>query len=88
MTDGAQAKCVQLVLKYKPDALKIGPFCPTNLDETGGIWDWDGDKPGLCRLNRALFEMLSAMGYTFYDTNGKICISDPPQAARPQPIPA
>jgi YHYH protein len=82
LTNGEAEKCVQLVLKYKPDKLNIGPFCPTTLDETGGIWDWDGDKPGVYRLNRSFFEMLNGMGYTFYDAAGKVYITDP-AAGRP-----
>jgi YHYH protein len=82
LTNGEPAKCVQLVVKHKPDTLNIGPFCPATLDETGGIWDWDGDKPGVYRLNRSFFEMLNGMGYTFYDTSGKVYITDP-AAGRP-----
>lgn len=77
LTTGVAAKCTELVVKYKPDYLAIGPFCPGTLDETGGIWSWDGDKPGLYRLNRAFFEMLNGMGYKFYDDDGKVHISDP-----------
>jgi YHYH protein len=82
LTNGETAKCVQLVVKYKPDNLNIGPFCPTTFNETGGIWDWDGDKPGVYRLNRAFFEMLRSMGYTFYDSSGKVYVADP-AAGRP-----
>ena len=82
LTTGEAAKCVSLVVKYKPDNLAIGPFCPATLDETGGIWNWDGDKPGLYRLNRAFFEMLNAMGYKFFDADSKVHISDP-GAGRP-----
>jgi YHYH protein len=77
LANGEGAKCVQLVVKYKPDTLNIGPFCPTTLSETGGVWDWDGDKPGVYRLNRTFFEMLNGMGYTFYDADGKVYIADP-----------
>jgi YHYH protein len=77
LTTGEAAKCIQLVVKYKPDNLAIGPFCPATLDETGGFWNWDGDKPGLYRLNRAFFEMLNGMGYKFYENDGKLHVSDP-----------
>jgi hypothetical protein len=82
LTTGAAAKCTELVVKYKPDSLAIGPFCPTTLNETGGIWSWDGEKPGLYRLNRAFFEMLNGLGFKFYGDDGKIHISDP-GAGRP-----
>lgn len=82
LTSGEPAKCVKLVVKYKLDNLAIGPFCPPTLDETGGIWSWDGEKPGLYRLNRAFFEMLKGVGYVFYGEDGKIHIADP-GAGRP-----
>jgi YHYH protein len=82
LVTGEAAKCAQLVLKHKPDTLTIGPFCPSTLEEAGGIWDWDGDKPGVYRLNRAFFEMLNGMGYKFYDADGKVHIADP-GAGRP-----
>jgi YHYH protein len=77
LSTGAAAKCAEIAVKYKPDSLEIGPFCPATLNDTGGIWNWDGDKPGLYRLNRAFFEMLKGMGYTFYDDDEKVHISDP-----------
>jgi hypothetical protein len=82
LATGAAVKCTQLVVKYKPNNLEIGPFCPATLDDAGGIWSWDGEKPGLYRLNRAFFEMLNGMGYKFYDDDGKVHISDP-GAGRP-----
>lgn len=85
LTNGETAKCLQLVVKYKPDRLNIGPFCPTTLDDTGGIWNWDGEKPGVYRLNRSFFEMLHGMGYTFYDTSGKVYITDPGAGRPAQP---
>jgi hypothetical protein len=77
LTTGAVAQCAKFVVKYQPDTLEIGPFCPATLDETGGIWDWDGENPGVYRLNRAFFEMLNGLGYTFYDEAGNIYITDP-----------
>jgi hypothetical protein len=77
LTTGEPAQCLRLVLKYKPDKLEIGPFCPSTLNEVGGIWDWDGEKPGVYRLNRTFFEMLKGLGYEFYDANETVHISDP-----------
>ena len=83
LENGAAAKCTKFILKYLPDNLKIGPFCPTSLNDTGGIWAWDGEKPGLYRLDRAFFEMLNGIGYTFYDKDEKIHIALP-VGGRPQ----
>lgn len=83
LEDGTQTECYEFTAAYKPAELKIGPFCPTNLDETGGIWDWDGDQAGLYQLDRAFFEMLAAQGYQFYDASGDIAISDPGSGQRP-----
>jgi hypothetical protein len=83
LTTGEAAHCALFVVKYLPDNLEIGPFCLTTLDETGGILDWDGDNPGVYRLNRAVFEMLSGLGYTFYDEAGNIYITDPGSGSPP-----
>ncbi|UOA32793.1 hypothetical protein DSM110093_02597 [Sulfitobacter sp. DSM 110093] len=83
LEDGTQAECYEFTVAYKPDGLETGPFCPSNLAEIGGIWDWDGEEAGLYRLDRALFEMLAAQGYQFYDDNGDIAISDPGAGGRP-----
>jgi hypothetical protein len=37
LSTGEAAKCAQITVKYKPDNLQIGPFCPSTLDEIGGI---------------------------------------------------
>ncbi|ASJ71005.1 YHYH protein [Granulosicoccus antarcticus] len=79
---GATAECAQFLVKYKPDNLQIGPFCPQTLDETGGIWAWDGEDAGLYRLDRAFFEMLATLGFDFTDEGDNLNISDP-SAGRP-----
>lgn len=83
LTDGTRAQCYEFTVAYKPDTLEIGPFCPATLDQTGGIWDWDGEDAGVYRLDRAFFEMLAAQGYRFYDDIGDIAISDPGSGERP-----
>lgn len=83
LQDGTEARCYEFAVAYKPETLEIGPFCPTNLNETGGIWDWDGENAGVYQLDRAFFEMLAAQGYKFYDENGDIAISDPGSGQRP-----
>lgn len=77
LESGAASRCAKLVVKYLPDDMSIGPFCPETFDDVGGIWNWDGDKPGLYRLDRAFFEMLNGMGFKFYDDDGKIHRASP-----------
>ena len=77
LQNGLATQCVQFVSKYLPDNLEIGPFCPDTIFEEGGIWEWDGDNPGLYRLNEVFFTMLKAQGYEFYDADGNVYIGDP-----------
>lgn len=77
LENGKSARCAKLVVKYLPDNMSIGPFCPETLDDVGGIWNWDGEKPGLYRLDRAFFEMLNGLGFTFYESDGKIHRASP-----------
>lgn len=76
LTNDEAFKCAQIMVKYKPDNLQVGPFCPTTLNDTGGIWNWDGKKAGLYRINRAFLEMLAGLGYKFYNNEGKVSITD------------
>jgi YHYH protein len=75
LTTGEASKCAQLTVKHKPDNLQVGPFCPTTVDDTGGIWNWDGKEAGLYRIDGAFLEMLNGLGYKFYDADGKVHIS-------------
>jgi YHYH protein len=75
LTDGAKSKCAQITVKYKPDSLRIGPFCPATINEAGGIWNWDGEKSGLYRINGPFLKMLNEMGYEFYSADGKVHIT-------------
>ena len=72
LENGSQSTCAQLTVKYKPDDLPIGPFCPATLDSSGGIWDWDGQNAGLYRIDRTFLEMLNAIGFTFYEPDGTV----------------
>ena len=76
LENGDDAQCAKLVLKYLPDDMQIGPFCPKTLDDKGGIWDWDGTKAGLYRLDKVFLSMLNEQGYTFYDDDGTVHIVD------------
>jgi YHYH protein len=75
LTTGEASKCAQIKVKYKPDNLQVGPFCPTTLNDTGGIWNWDGKKAGLYRIDGAFLRILNSLGYQFYDAAGKVRIS-------------
>jgi hypothetical protein len=77
LESGDTAKCAKLVVNYLPEGLAIGPFCPATLDDVGGLWSWDGDKPGLYRLDRAFFEMLNGLGFKFYDDKGEVHRASP-----------
>ncbi len=72
LDNGAAAQCARYVVKYLPDALEIGPFCPATLDDVGGIWHWDGDKAGVYRIDGDFLRMLDAQGYTFFNENGEV----------------
>jgi hypothetical protein len=77
LENGSAADCVELHVSYKPEALEIGPFCPATVEESGGIWDWDGENEGLYRLNASFFTMLTELGFKFVDEDGNILISNP-----------
>ena len=78
LTDGTATQCAHIVVKYKPDSLQIGPFCPANIHtDVGGFWDWDGENAGVYRLNEAFFLMLTRQGFDFYDAEGNTYIADP-----------
>lgn len=75
LANGEATKCAQITVKHKPDNLQVGPFCPTTLNEVGGIWNWDGKDAGLYRVDGAFLKMLNSLGYKFYDADGKVHIS-------------
>lgn len=77
LENGVESKCQEFTVTYQPEGLEIGPFCPATLEDTGGLWEWDGDNPGLYRLDGAFFGMLADLGYRFYDEDGNIHTSDP-----------
>lgn len=76
LENGESAKCAAYTVKFLPETLEIGPFCPATLDETGGVWDWDGENAGLYRIDRAYLEMLSELGYTFFNDDGEVNVFD------------
>ena len=73
LTDGTETTCYQVESTAIP-VFEIGPFCPETLDDTAGIWEWDGDNAGLYLMNREFFMMLDELGYTFFDDEGNVNI--------------
>lgn len=76
LESGSANQCLELAVKYRSSSLNIGPFCPATLNDTGGIWYWDGAGEGLYRVDKAFFDRLDALGYRFYDDNGDVHIAD------------
>jgi hypothetical protein len=76
LESGTSAACARLVVKYQPDNLQTGPFCPSTLKDSGGIWQWDGDNPGLYKIDETFLKMINGQGYTFYDADGSVHITD------------
>ncbi len=76
LENGQSTQCAKFTLKYVPSDLSDNTFCPQTLNDVGGMWDWDGENPGLYRLNGNFFRMLNDIGYSFYDEAGSIYISD------------
>ena len=76
LEDSTESTCMKFVVKYQPDNLNVGPFCPQNLDEAGGVWNWDGENAGLYRIDSGFLKMLNDLGYTFYDDNGDVYVTD------------
>jgi hypothetical protein len=75
LTTGEASRCAQITVKYKPDNLQVGPFCPTTLNDTGGVWNWDGENAGLYRIDGTFLRMLDKIGYRFYGSDGKVYIT-------------
>lgn len=73
LTDGTETTCYQTVSIAIP-LFEIGPFCPETLDDAAGIWEWDGENPGVYLLDREFFMMLEEQGYVFFDDEGNINI--------------
>ncbi|PJI85739.1 YHYH protein [Yoonia maricola] len=76
LEDGTATSCYEFTVGYLPEGLETGPFCPATLDDAGGIWDWDGDDPGLYRIDETFLRMLDDQGYTFFDADGTVHVVD------------
>jgi len=76
LENGDISTCARFVVKYQPDNLKTGPFCPQSIDQKGGIWNWDGELSGLYQIDKGFLSMLDSQGYNFYDQDGNVNITD------------
>lgn len=69
-----QSLCFKL--KVKSNAINDGPYCPKTVNDTGGIYPYDGKtNPGLRVLKRNLFEDMEKDGYDIVDNKGNIRIT-------------
>ncbi len=87
LTNGETARCYQFEIKYLPDGLETGPFCPRTVNEAGGLWVWSGENSGLYRLNGAFWSMLDTLGYSFTKPDGSVNVEDPVAAGPPTGVP-
>jgi YHYH protein len=72
LENGDATQCHKLVVSFKPSDLEIGPFCPATLNDSGGIWNWDGTEYGLFRIDGDFLRKLAAAGYQMYDDAGNV----------------
>ncbi|SDW04703.1 YHYH protein [Albimonas donghaensis] len=72
LENGAETQCHRITVGYLPEGLEIGPFCPADLEDAGGIWDWTGENAGLYRIDGDFLRMLDALGYRFHDDDGNV----------------
>lgn len=78
LENGSETTCYQLeVASLATTVSTDGPFCPATTSDTGGIWVWDGEDPGLYALDGDFWSMMSDQGYEFADADGTITITDP-----------
>lgn len=78
LENGSESSCYQLEFASLASTVDTdGPYCPATTSDTGGIWVWDGDDPGLYALDADFWSMMSEQGYEFANEDGKITIQDP-----------
>ncbi|NNL99057.1 MAG: YHYH protein [Acidimicrobiia bacterium] len=78
LENGSESTCYQLEVASLASTVDTdGPFCPATTSDVGGIWVWDGEKPGLYALDSDYWEMMSAQGFDFVGADGTISITDP-----------
>ena len=82
LENGSETTCYQLEFASLASTVDTdGPFCPATTSDTGGIWVWDGEDPGLYALDGDFWAMMTEQGYEFADADGNITITDPAEGA-------
>lgn len=76
LVNGEVSTCYKMIVSHLPEGLEIGPFCPSNLSDEGGIWHWTGENANLYRIDEAFFRMLDDLGYRFFDEDGTVHVVD------------
>ncbi|WP_397363152.1 YHYH protein [Olleya sp. R77988] len=75
LEDGSSGECYQLVFSSNP--VDNGPYCPTTINDIGGLGIYDGaTNPGFQVMKAELFNAMEADGYDIVDDNGDIHIDD------------
>ena len=82
LSSGTTTTCYQLEVASLASTIDTtGPYCPATTSDVGGIWVWDGDKPGLYALDGDFWDLMSSQGYEFADSDGVITVTDPAEGA-------
>ncbi len=82
LENGSETTCYQLEVASLASTVDTdGPYCPATTSDVGGIWVWDGDEPGLYALDGAFWDLMSAQGYEFVNSDGDITVTDPAEGA-------
>lgn len=76
LVNGTESECAEIVVKYIPDNVEPGTSHPATLDDVGGIWNWTGDDTGVYRIDGDFLLFLDNLGYTFFDEDGTVYITD------------
>ncbi|MBU2938569.1 YHYH protein [Lacinutrix sp. C3R15] len=75
LEDGSAGDCYQLVFTSNP--VDNGPYCPTTINDVGGLGIYDGaTNPGFQVMKASLFNAMEADGYDIVDDAGNIYIDD------------
>jgi len=75
LEDGSSGECYQLVFSSNP--IYNGPYCPTTINDTGGLGFYDGtSNPGFQVLKASLFNAMEDDGYDIIDNGGNIYVDD------------
>ncbi|WP_452226905.1 YHYH protein [Lacinutrix cladophorae] len=75
LEDGSTGDCYQLVFTSNP--VDNGPYCPTTINDIGGLGVYDGaTNPGFQVMKASLFNAMETDGYDIVDDAGNINIDD------------